>query len=84
MAKGLLTIIGCCLCLIFSVQTNIIYAASEGKPVHMENHVEKVKLKNPAAYQEMVDKAGGNITNCVSCHVDMNKKKDLPSKTNTR
>jgi cytochrome c len=84
MAKGLLTIIGSCLCLIFSLQTNTLYAASQGNPVNMQEHIEKVKSKNPAGYQEMVDKAGGNITNCLSCHIDMNKKKNVSGQTNPR
>jgi hypothetical protein len=76
MAKGLLKITGSCVCLIFCLQTSLLYAASQGNQANMQNHIEKVKRKNPAGYQEMVDKAGGNITNCVSCHIDINKKKN--------
>lgn len=81
MVKNSLTILGSCLCLIFSLQTNILYAASQGNPATMQAHIEKAKLKNPVGYQEMVDRAGGNITSCVSCHLDMNKKKNSPGQT---
>jgi cytochrome c len=62
----------------------LVYAASKGNPVVMQDHIEKVKRKNPAGYQEMVDKAGGNITSCVSCHTDIGKKKNGPSQINPR
>ena len=34
----------------------------------MKDHIEKVKLKNPQKYQEMVQRAGENITKCTDCH----------------
>jgi hypothetical protein len=84
MVKGLLIIIGSCLCLIFGLETNLLYAASQGNPAAMQEHIEKVKRRNPSGYQEMVDKAGGVITNCLSCHIDIKKKKNVPGQTNPR
>jgi len=37
----------------------------------MKEHVEKVKFKNPAKYQAMTKKTGGNITDCCSCHTEV-------------
>jgi hypothetical protein len=37
----------------------------------MKDHIEKVKLKNPQKYQEMVQKAGENITQCTDCHKEV-------------
>jgi hypothetical protein len=37
----------------------------------MQRHIEKVKFTNPAKYQAMVKRAGGNITHCCSCHVEV-------------
>lgn len=84
MVKRLLTIIGSCLCLVLSVQTSLSYAAPQKNPAVMQDHIEKVKRTNPAGYQEMVDKAGGNIINCVSCHTDINKKKNPSGQTNPK
>jgi len=84
MAISLLTIKAGCLCLIICLQTSLLYAASQGNPVVMQNHIEQVKRKNPVVYQEMVDKAGGNVTSCLSCHIDMDKKKNISGQANPR
>ena len=84
MIKGLLTMTGSCLCLLLFLQANLVYAAAQRNPATMQNHIEKVKRKNPAEYQKMVDKAGGNITNCISCHTDIGKKKNTPGQTAPR
>jgi hypothetical protein len=39
----------------------------------MQDHIEKVKLKNPQKYQEMIQRAGGNITKCTDCHQEVIK-----------
>lgn len=39
----------------------------------MKEHVEKVKIKNPKKYKEMVERAGNNITGCCSCHTEVYK-----------
>ncbi len=45
----------------------------------MQKHVDKVKITHPKEYQDMVDKANGIISGCLSCHKDMNRKKDSSS-----
>ncbi|RJR22638.1 MAG: hypothetical protein C4581_00775 [Nitrospiraceae bacterium] len=72
------------MCLIICLQTGLLYAASQGNPVFMQDHIEQVKRKNPVAYQEMVDKAGGNVTSCLSCHTDLDKKKNAPGQLTPR
>ena len=37
----------------------------------MNKHLEEMKIKNPKKYEEMVKRAGGNITHCCSCHVEV-------------
>ncbi len=38
---------------------------------HMKVHIEKVKLTNPKKYQDMMKRAGGKITDCRSCHIEI-------------
>jgi hypothetical protein len=46
----------------------------------MNAHIEKMKIKNPQKYQEMIQRAGGNVTNCCSCHIDIKAcKETLPA-----
>ncbi len=47
--------------------------SSEAK---MQTHIEKVKVKKPAQYKAMYEKANGSITDCVSCHIDSDRKKN--------
>ncbi len=51
-------------------------AASKPDPVRMQRHVDKVKITHPAKYQKMLQKTGGQIEDCLSCHKDMKTKKD--------
>ena len=37
----------------------------------MNEHIAKVKIKNPQKYQKMVERAGNNITDCCSCHTEV-------------
>ncbi len=37
----------------------------------MQRHIEKVKISNLGKYQTMIQRAGGNITHCCSCHVEL-------------
>jgi len=37
----------------------------------MQEHIGKVKFTNPAKYQAMMKKTGGNITDCCSCHTEV-------------
>ncbi len=46
----------------------------------LQIHINAVKITNPAMYQSMVDAAGGNIDNCMSCHRDIFKDTGSASK----
>ena len=63
-----------CLSFIFSGKVNsdaqpIISPADQLKL--MNEHIAKVKIKNPQKYQKMVERAGNNITDCCSCHIEV-------------
>ena len=49
------------------------YASSQNSKEDeaLQRHIDVVKITNPAMYQSMVDAAGGNIVNCMSCHQDI-------------
>ena len=47
---------------------------SEELKKSMQEHVERMRTLKPGKHQEMVDKAGGRITNCCSCHVELCEK----------
>ncbi|MBI4825997.1 MAG: hypothetical protein HY807_06190 [Nitrospirae bacterium] len=38
---------------------------------NMDAHIEKVKRKNPAKYQAMMDGANNTVSGCLSCHIDL-------------
>jgi hypothetical protein len=42
----------------------------------MELHMKKAKRKNPAKYEMMLERAGNNITGCLSCHSDLIEQQD--------
>ncbi len=50
----------------------------------MQRHIGKVKIKNPIKYQELVQRAGGNITHCCSCHVEVKACEGIISPTPQR
>lgn len=64
----------CALCflLVIIANGNLLAAAGNEQAV-LQNHVEKMKFKSPGKYQEMVQRAGGNVTSCLSCHVEFAK-----------
>jgi hypothetical protein len=65
------------LCMIFGLQSRShSNTMAERQRIYLEKHVQKVRLEKPKAYQEMVDKAGGTIVNCLSCHDEEFKKKE--------
>lgn len=66
------------LCLILGLQSfSHSETMSEKQRIYLEKHVQKVRVEKPREYQEMVDKAGGTIVNCLSCHEEeFSKKKD--------
>jgi hypothetical protein len=49
-----------------------VFAANMMKvdPAILREHSDKMKIKNPQKYQSMIERAGGNITHCCSCHVE--------------
>ena len=75
MAGAILILTIVCLCLMFGI-AGMSYAdptksyADSGKntEVILKRHINKVQRTNPEQYQAMVERAGGNITGCVSCH----------------
>ena len=62
------------LCLIFGLQ-GISHSdrLADRQSLYLQRHVDKVKIKKPREYKEMVEKAG-TIVNCLSCHEDEFKK----------
>ncbi len=51
-------------------------AGSEKTPaVAMQEHMQTMKKKSPALYRSMVEAAGGNVTDCISCHRKLESKK---------
>lgn len=75
MAKGISIITIASLCLVFVGMGVKSYAQPSINPANiqeqMKKHIEKVKLSNPGKYQEMMQKTGGNIIDCLSCHVEV-------------
>jgi hypothetical protein len=69
MVRDVLLII-VCLCLMFGMEVKS-YAGPRMNPDLMQNHIEKVKRTSPGKYQSMVQRAGGNITDCCSCHKEI-------------
>lgn len=81
MAKGISIIIIAYLCLVFGMGVKS-YAQPRITPANiqeqMKKHIEKVKLTNPGKYQAMLQRAGGNVTQCTDCHQEV-LKGNLPS-----
>jgi hypothetical protein len=86
MIRGMVVLI-ICLCMTFSM-INVLDAGSVTNRPLMQKHIEKVKRTKPEKYEAMVQRAGGNITGCRSCHEEVGKERnpcdalpsDLPSK----
>jgi hypothetical protein len=55
---------------------NSTYAVSQTDSLKMEQHIEEVKRTHPQEYQKMVERAGGDIVDCLSCHFNLKFKKD--------
>jgi len=68
MAKGISILAIVCLCLMFIMGVGLYAETTTNPAPAMQEHIEKVKLSNPEEYQAMVERAGGNITECCSCH----------------
>ena len=71
-----------CICFTFTMK-GISYAVSGNYKVSMKDHVEDVKLKHPEKYKTMIEKTGGNIKNCKSCHDIRIKGKKNPHQPST-
>ena len=56
---------------IFGANAGMNQALTQEDMKKMKEHVEKVKFTKPAKYQAMMKRAGGNITHCCSCHVEV-------------
>ena len=74
MARSVLILTIVCICLIFGMG-GISYARSEMNPALMQKHMEKMKQTKPQEYKVMVERAGGNIKDCLSCHEESFKGK---------
>ncbi|RJQ43515.1 MAG: hypothetical protein C4538_12105 [Nitrospiraceae bacterium] len=68
---GPIAILFACLSLL-SVSGTVAFADSKTEEL-IKKHIEKVKQKNPKKYEAMVQAAGGNIIDCLSCHADIFK-----------
>lgn len=84
MAKGKSIMTVVFLCLLSGIGVNT-YAqppkiSSVDLKENMQRHIEKVKIKSPQKYQTMVQRAGGNITDCLSCHVEVAEGHKFPAK----
>lgn len=40
----------------------------------MKKHAEEMRIKYPQKYQEMMQRSGGNPTECLDCHDETRKK----------
>jgi hypothetical protein len=47
--------------------------SQEKSQQQMKEHLNKVKSTSPKKYNDMVKRAGGNITLCVDCHIETGK-----------
>lgn len=74
MSKYISIIIIVCICFIFGKEVK-----SYAQPLtndtnfqeQMKSHIEKMKIKSPQKYQAMIQRAGGNLTHCCSCHIEV-------------
>jgi cytochrome c553 len=73
MKRSLLIIIGITASLLFIFGTGSITFAVRKTDDILQKHLDTVKQTNPQKYQEMFQKAQGNITSCLSCHGDIFK-----------
>lgn len=76
MVKSILISIIFFLCPIVCLE-NYSYAGSQMNPADLKDltnkHIERVKISNPKKYREMTERAGGNITGCIDCHIEVVK-----------
>ncbi len=58
---------------------NTSEAYSNPDPTRMQQHIDKVKISHPKEYQDMLNQAGGNIKDCLSCHKGLQTKQNPSS-----
>jgi hypothetical protein len=44
---------------------------TEEETQDMQEHINKVKLTNPQQYNDMIERAGENVTHCCGCHQEI-------------
>ncbi len=65
--RHVLILTGVYLCLLIGVEA-MSYAQSRTAHALMQEHIEKVKRTKPKKYRAVVERAGGKIKDCCSCH----------------
>jgi hypothetical protein len=68
MTKGISILAIACLCLMLITGVSLYAESTVNQDSAMQDHIEKVKLSNPEKYDAMIERAGGVITDCCSCH----------------
>ena len=69
MKKTILALILVCIWPVLATES--LLAATGEEQAALQKHVEAMRFKSPGKYQEMVQRAGGNVTGCLSCHVEV-------------
>lgn len=69
MEKSIIALILGCLLPILAAES--LWAATGEEQAALQRHVEAMRFKSPRKHQEMVQRAGGNVTGCLSCHVEV-------------
>jgi hypothetical protein len=75
MIRKLLALISVSLGLLYLPEDRLTAAPRRDVEFYMQRHMEQAAQKNPDKYQSMIERAGGNITNCLSCHRKAENKK---------
>lgn len=73
MVRDIVILVILCTSLVLVIQ-NMSYANTIVTPADMQSHIQSVRHTNPGKYQAMMQKAGGNIASCCSCHEEICKK----------
>ncbi len=69
--------------LIVFILSGVSYADSPKGQKIMQRHIDKVKRTKPVEYRKMIERAGENIQNCISCHQDFGKNTNSSNKINS-
>lgn len=83
MKKMIILVSGSLIAAVFMLPLQDSTARTDARTAEvMQKHIAIVKQKNPKQYKDMVDAAGGNIVDCMSCHhaiFDNQKSRQRPS-----